>query len=126
MPVTLGTGQGWIALALGTTVAVGLTTLVWFALRRSRLVRRFSFVLYIGAIAAGLAIALRVGPEAWFASDQITRLSLWLLLLTGALFTVRLFALFIFEFQLHRRGVPRSRSPRNHGKAQRRIRKLTG
>lgn len=103
--MTFGTGQGWIALASGTAVAAVLLALVSLALRRSRLVRRFSFVLYTGAIAAGMATCVRLGPPAWAGSDGVGRLALWLVLLTAALFVVRLLALFIFEFQLHRKGV---------------------
>jgi small-conductance mechanosensitive channel len=101
----LGTGQGLTALALGTAATVVLIALVSFALRRSRLIRRFSVVLYIAALAAGLALALAIGPESWSEPGPLARLSHWLLLLTGALFVVRILALFIFEFQLHRKGV---------------------
>jgi len=104
--VDLGTGQGWIALALGTTAAVGLLALVSFAVRRSRLVRRFGIVLYIAALAAGLAVAVLMGPDKWSADEaKVGQLARWILLLTAALFVVRLLALFIFEFQLHRKGV---------------------
>jgi len=90
---------------MGTTAAVGLMVLVSLALRRSRLVRRFGVVLYIGALAAGLAIAVHFGPDSLSGSDLIARMTRWALLLTTALFVVRLLALFIFEFQLHRKGV---------------------
>ncbi len=104
--VNLGGSQGWIAVALGVTVSVVLMVLVSLVHRRLRLVRRFSLVLYIGAVASGLAAAVYLGPPEWSAGDAtLGRLVTWGLLSTAALFVVRLCALVIFEFQLYRRGV---------------------
>ena len=98
--------ESWIPLAtaigagLGTTVV--LLVLIGLLKRRLRVVRELSFPLTLAAIAGGMRVFLTMtGDEFGRLGDALS----WLLLLLLVVLGVKLLGLYVFEVNLHSKGV---------------------
>jgi small-conductance mechanosensitive channel len=92
-----------LSLTILCSLAVaGLLIAVVVALRRLLIVRQLSFVLIVGAIAAGLRVFTLFTPGKYESFDQVLS---WILLFLGAITVIRLAGMIYFELILPHRGV---------------------
>ena len=81
-----------------TSILIGIVA----ALRRLLIVRQLSFVLIVGAIAAGLRVFTLFTPGKYETFDQVLS---WVLLFLGAITVIRLAGMVYFDLVLPHRGV---------------------
>lgn len=92
-----------LALTILSSLALtGILIAIVAALRRLLIVRQLSFVLIVGAIAAGLRVFTLFTPGKYETFDQVLS---WVLLFLGAITIIRLAGMVYFDLVLQHRGV---------------------